>query len=459
MLKTRTWIKLGVGLVFLLIIVFIAVLAWPTAPPSPESIAKRGLEAPEKRPSAWNGSFGAAQDWLDQNWDALASWDKNPFGIRNGGFSQHLMDLKRSKDPKDQAEYRRLLELAKKWHENLLSRYPELRVAYRDIPDERNALKQWADLKERLTNEDGSCRLDPPDNLSIVRNWDPKAAQAWLDANRATVDELRRICLMPESSGKDVDLEALGSLISHGHQALLLDARLAADRGDLAASMESVRAIVSLANHFQDSEAPYLFHSMVVGEILGSTRDAVFASILANLPPEQVDLAAWENVLDPTVQTPADFARTMRGEWNSMMSKVTLPALIDPAEGRIPADAELFVETYTKYCMDMVQTNAPLALTDLPAHPNPTLDSSGLSWRSQRLIEVMPRDLRMIWERQQIRTGLTQAAFAILRGQPVPNDPIHGQPYTWNPETRELSLPKGPEFSRMQNRPVKLPKL
>ena len=54
---------------------------------------------------------------------------------------------------------------------------------------------------------------------------------------------------------------------------------------------------------------------------------------------------------------------------------------------------------------------------------------------------------------------MTQAAFAILQGQPVPNDPIHGKPYSWNPETRELSLPAGDGFRKMNIKPLKLPKL
>ena len=76
MLKTRTWIKLGVGMIVLLFITFFVLLSWPQPPPSPEAIAKRGLEVPKKR------SFNFARDWLDQGFDALAEWDENPLGIQ-----------------------------------------------------------------------------------------------------------------------------------------------------------------------------------------------------------------------------------------------------------------------------------------------------------------------------------------------------------------------------------------
>ena len=137
-----------------------------------------------------------------------------------------------------------------------------------------------------------------------------------------------------------------------------------------------------------------------------------------------------------------------------------LPIFADPAESRAPADADLMVEAYTSYLARITQFNAPLALTDLPSHPNPEFDDSGLTLRSRQLTEgLQGSQFRDSWERQQINTGLTLAAFAILKGQPVPNDPVHGQPYTWNPDTRELSMPNGPQFSRLGKTRIKLPKL
>lgn len=459
MLKTRSWIKLGLGLILLLFLLFIAVLAWPKAPPTPAEIAKRGRQAPAERVSAWNGSFGAARDWFDQNWDALARWDKNPLGIHKQYLGQHLRELKDSKDPKDQAEYRRLLELAKKWHENLLSRYPELRVTYRDVPDEQNALMLLDEIQQRLKDK-GSDLTRAAGIQWPEESWDSKAVQALLDANRSTIDELRSICLMPESSGKGLSQDADDwTFLMNGRRLLILDARIAAEGGDLTTSMRSIEAAIALGNHMTGAESSTLFQSLFGGQILVDTRRTVFESILPNLPPAQIDLAAWENLLKPTIQTPADFAQTMRGQWNGMMMNSILPALADPGERQIPTDADLFIEANTAYYSKVVQTHNPLSLTDLPSHPGPAFDPTGLSWRDRDMAGLMTFNSRLGWEEQQIHTGLTQAAFAILKGQPVPNDPIHGQPYIWNPETRELSLPKGPEFSRMQNRPIKLPKL
>lgn len=113
MLKIRTWIKLGAGLIVPLFMWFLTILFWPKAAPSAETIVKRGLVAPARRSSVWKGPFDIAQDRIDQGLDGLAEWEQNPLGIQKTYFSQDLMDLKNSKDPKDQAEYRRLIELPK----------------------------------------------------------------------------------------------------------------------------------------------------------------------------------------------------------------------------------------------------------------------------------------------------------------------------------------------------------
>jgi HlyD family secretion protein len=59
----------------------------------------------------------------------------------------------------------------------------------------------------------------------------------------------------------------------------------------------------------------------------------------------------------------------------------------------------------------------------------------------------------------QASTRMTQAAFAILRGEPVPNDPVSGLPYRWDPATRELLMPDTPRYRSFKIKPVKVPKI
>ena len=57
----------------------------------------------------------------------------------------------------------------------------------------------------------------------------------------------------------------------------------------------------------------------------------------------------------------------------------------------------------------------------------------------------------------QMYAGKTRAAFAILKGEPVPNDPVHGMPYPWNPTTHELIYPPIPLYEK-HNRALVVPK-
>ncbi len=454
----------------LLLLAFFALVFWPQSPPSDEAIANRGKQAPDQcsfsllEPATWKTSSGIGWDWLDQGFDAVMEWDKNPWKQDKPGFSTHLEILRTSKDPKDQAEYQRLLELAKTWHQNLLERYPELKLNLRTIPDADNALIQCLELKKKLTAEKGaadfSFPIDLRQQLDNSKPWDPAAARAWLDANRGLVDEIRRISQLPGSSTVGLETEGLIMLRDCG-TALLIEARLAAESGDAQAALASVQAANRLSNLLIQSDAPYLIHELVSSGIREQTRNCVLQAILPTLEAQQPqDPAVWAAAFQTEPRNPADLSTLVKGEWNGMMQYYILPALADPSESRNPADADLFVEAYTRYIADRVKQYEGLSPGELSSQSWKPFDTSQLSWRSQQLGKDGSNvDYRHYWIRNQLRAGLTQAAFDILQGKPVPNDPIYGQPYTWNPETRELSLPKGPEFSRMQSRPVKLPKL
>ena len=52
---------------------------------------------------------------------------------------------------------------------------------------------------------------------------------------------------------------------------------------------------------------------------------------------------------------------------------------------------------------------------------------------------------------------MTNAAFAMMKGQPIPADPIHGLPYVWDPATRQLSPPADPVFEEQQLKPITVP--
>ena len=55
--------------------------------------------------------------------------------------------------------------------------------------------------------------------------------------------------------------------------------------------------------------------------------------------------------------------------------------------------------------------------------------------------------------------GRAKEAFNIMKGDSIQVDPIYGQKYQWNPETRELDFPNTPEFSELDMEPFKVPEL
>lgn len=454
----------------ILLLVFLALVFWPQSPPSAEVIANRGKKAPDSppfsllEPATWITSSGVGWNWVDQGFDAILGWDKNPWKLEKPGFTTHLENLRISKDPKDQAEYQRLLELAKTWHQNLLDRYPELKLELRTIPDAENALIQCLELKKKLTAEKGAADFSFPIDLSRQldnsKPWDPAAARAWLEANRGLVDEIRRISQLPGSSTAGLGAESLFMLRDCG-TALLIEARLAAESGDAQAALAAVQAANRLSNLLVESDAPYLIHELVGSVIREQTRNCVLQAILPTLAAQQPqNLDAWAAVFQTQPRNPADLSTLMKGEWNGMMQYYILPALADPSESLNPADADLFVESYTRYIADQAKQLETSSNGDLSSQSWKPLDTSQLSWRSQQLgKDVSNVDYRNHWIRGQLRAGLTQAAFDILQGKPVPNDPIFGQPYQWNPETRELTMPKVPELAKTKFKPIKLPKL
>lgn len=60
--------------------------------------------------------------------------------------------------------------------------------------------------------------------------------------------------------------------------------------------------------------------------------------------------------------------------------------------------------------------------------------------------------------RAQSATALNQAAFAVMKRDPLPLAPIPGLPCHCPPATRTLSTPNSPAFEEMALKPVTVPR-
>ncbi|MES2660668.1 MAG: hypothetical protein V4689_18730 [Verrucomicrobiota bacterium] len=420
-----------------------------------------------------NASFSWSMDWFEESYESLMKWDYNPWKRKPGGFGDHFAKLYESKDPRDQAKVRELRRLADAWHQKLLLRFPELAVAMKSVPDEQNGFLKWLDLLDKIkaTNPEVVPGIDFPKALDDYLNhqgpWNADAAKAWLAQQKSLVDEIHAIGLLPEQSVNGIPIDRWGYLAArfgkNCEEIMILEARVAAEQGDVAAALESVRAAKGLADHFNEIETPSLLAATVNILLQLKLANHVLHDIIPALPAGQVDPAVWENVLNPTVSGPAEFARLMRGEWSVTSRSLLLPMLLDGEDPKNPPDSGELLDFYSLSFLEIVRDHESAPLADLPTLQFPPMaDTSHLSRSSREatsMIYIGASAWRKGWDRAQSSFAMTQAAFAIMKGQPIPQDPVYGVDYRWDPATRQLSMPAGEVFDQLEIKPITVPKL
>ncbi|RYD33653.1 MAG: hypothetical protein EOP87_10625, partial [Verrucomicrobiaceae bacterium] len=408
--------------------------------------------------------------WLEKSYEDLMQWDYNPWKRKPGQFGNHFFDLQMSADPKDKAKVSELLRLAGAWHKRLLERYPELAVEMRNVPDERNGFLKWLEFCERLEdgNTKGSVKIPFSTELEDYLGngtWNAEAARRWLAENKALLDEIRAIGLMTERSVNGISEErwsfTSSKMAKSAVDALSIDARFAAEAGDVAGALESVLAARGLAEHLAGVETSSLLTGTVKMLLDFQLTKRVLEEIIPALPPGQVDVAAWEKVVNPGPVGPAEFARLMKGEWSVGSRNFLLPMLLNTEDPELPSDGRALVDIYSMWFLGNARSHETAALADLPR----------MSWTGPGNTEHLSRGSRDVaavmfiganswhsgWERAQSVHAMNAAAFTILKGKPVPKDPVYGQSYRWDPQTRVLSAPDTDEFREMKIDPVTVP--
>lgn len=412
-------------------------------------------------------------EWFEEGYENLMKWEYNPWKIdKSDGLGNHYFKLLGSDVPADKAYCKELQRRAEAWYQKLLLRYPEMAIAMKTIPDDRNGFLKWLELSERFKkgkNSNYEPLAFPPEleqYLSHDGPWNAEVARAWLSQQKSLVDEIRAIGQMPDESVNGIAVERWGFLparLAKGFaESLMLEARLAAEQGDAAGALESIRAAKGLADHFVEVETPTLLGVTVQILLQKELEKFAFNQILPALPPGQIDPAAWENALNPTVSPPSEFARYMKAEWSVTSRQYVLPLLLDTEDPDPITDGGDLLDAQAAPFVEIVRTHEGKTVADLPTLGVFTdLDVSHLSRNARKLAEVLfvgSRAWRKGWDRAQSSTGMTQAAFAIMNNRPIPQDPIYRQDYRWDPTTRQLSMPAGKAFDEMDIKPIAVPK-
>ena len=267
-----------------------------------------------------SASLGWSMNWFEEGYENLMKWEYNPWKTKFPNYGDHYNNLVTSKNPLDIARAKELRRLADVLHKRLLERYPELAVAHKNVSPERNGFLKWLELAERLCPPDQGTDFPPnlkfPEDLKKHFNgdgpWNAEAAKAWLGQLKPLVDEIRAIGLMPEQSIEGIDVHRWAfinaRLVKVGSEALLIEARLAAENGEVAAALEAIQASNGLAAHMANVETPSLLAITVQILVNMQTQRYAFAEIMPALPPGGLDPVAWEKALNPTVPRPDEFA-------------------------------------------------------------------------------------------------------------------------------------------------------
>jgi hypothetical protein len=271
---------------------------------------------------------------------------------------------------------------------------------------------------------------------------------------------------MPERSIADIEIWRWGFFTHPGfHKScadlLLADARLAAEEGRPEDALESIRAANGIASHLGEIETPSLLATTVQTLIRIQTQRQFFSNIMPAISFGGTDVAAWESALFPPLEVSGNFAQITKGEWNVTARQFLTPMLMDTADPLYPPDPEALLDAHASFFLKLVQDHEGIPIAQWQSVPvGHQIPGQHLSYRSRQLTDALMPGLkawRKGWERVQHHQGLFQAAFSIIKGDPPPADPVHGQPYQWDPATRTLSPPDSPEFKEMDIEPIVIP--
>lgn len=333
-------------------------------------------------------------------------------------------------------------------YEATLARHPGLAVTYKDVPDDRNGFLKWCQFEKH--HPSGS--LDLPEEIKRMINgegWDADKVAAWMNEHADLIAEIMEIGLTPDQSAKGVNFPKGGfvqaRLAKEAADLLLMRARLEAERGSPETSLQSLQATMGLANHLDQIETPSLLHATVSILLrLGASRQ-FFENVLPALPGDSLDLSAWQQNFGAT-SSPEEFGRLLIGEWHVGTRYLAMPAMVSgEAEWKDVSDPEVFLDRWADWVEAGVRG---CDSTDL-GHLSDTLggihaETDGISSHSIGMLEVVGTGLAAWskgWVRSQIQRQQQTAAFAYLRGEPLPNEPVTGKPFVWDEASQSIRVP------------------
>jgi hypothetical protein len=371
-------------------------------------------------------------------------------------------------------------EEATKRMDQLVAEFPALRITEHPVPDDQNGFLLFYKLSgvqgvygTPLTKEFQEF-LDQQGTDDKIP-WSPEIAKRCLAGNAHVVDQIERIASLKTRSSANMPAGYDGytgvTVPLHSVYILLLKARLAAEAKDEKETLRLVAAAQNIASHFREIETPTLFCETATVVIDCSIHQETFKHLIPALGRD-ADLTQWRSVLAPRSYTPADLAKTMRGEWYTMARFSLFPRILDPNNPDVPPDAEALAHAYaSSYSMQVTRLNTmsfeEFARQDYEFNSAPFAQLSG---KSRQIAKKLFRGINS-WVKGYARAASIsaqyQAAFDLLileksgkklvpgLAAEITRDPISGSPFLFDPATRVLSPP--PAAAKLYMKPLSLP--
>ncbi|GAA5120219.1 hypothetical protein JIN84_20670 [Luteolibacter yonseiensis] len=370
-------------------------------------------------------------------------------------------------DPELEARRKRSIDLAaQKWYEELLEKYPDMKPVYRDVPDEKNGYLQLLQLAESMEKPPLDDELK--DMISgAAGEWDAGKFKAWQSENQWYFDELLRIAELPDRSTKGIAMDRIfGAPARYGSvfgSILRASARVAFENGDQETALRHLKASTAIGDHIVDTEVTSMLGEVISVGIRNSARDLLQVNFLPVLANDPESLSRWNEVVFRNEKPAAEYARVIAGEWNASIRSLILPALLgDPsAVESLPVgevhDVEELLGSYTRMLQQTAEgiqhsgsdrfdvERATDAFPPAESLVNRTGEESHKVTAEGMLMSL--RGLPVAFGKSTTRTAMASAAISILLGEEPPVDPVSGEAFVWNAETRTLSAPgDGEEF-------------
>lgn len=295
--------------------------------------------------------------------------------------------------------------------QKMLAEFPDLAVEEKSVPQEQNGFR----LLYELADDDGQPKIPvTPELRALLKEgapWDPAAMRAALEANVEFISHIERIAALPDRSSMNMPVDYLNFFharpVKLGSDILLAKARLAAEAKDEAEALRLVNATLNLASHLDRIETPSLLAITIALLLDLQTQDAIMTKILPALGRD-ADLPRWRAAITSRPEYNADeFARLMRGEWNSTLEFFILPIMFSPNYEDRPDDYEAFVRAYTvkfDFLCKALAGQKPRILLYLPPTPLPEKLSRG-SWELLEMCQVGAGN----WGKGYARAGTIRA--------------------------------------------------